>query len=137
MKRLLVREKSARPSSDQSGQGGRGDSVAASPDDSDFVASAVGPTGREFHTCECEISGLIDVIREFNRAVPFQPYEIRTNGGERLRVPHPDFVFVAPKGAWVMVADENDRPRHISAILIEEVAPVRPAAAGRRRNGKH
>jgi len=52
VKRLLVREKSARPSPDQSGQGGRGAAypdavgvVAASPDDSDFVASAVGPTG--------------------------------------------------------------------------------------------
>ena len=67
---------------------------------------------------------LIDIIREFNRTVPFQPYEIRTNGGERLRVPHPDFVFVAPRGTWVMVSDDHDRPRHISSLLIEEVAPV-------------
>ncbi len=62
---------------------------------------------------------LVDVIREFNRAVPFQPYEIRTNGGERRRVPHPDFIFVAPKGNWVMVTDRDDRPRHISTLLIE------------------
>jgi hypothetical protein len=68
---------------------------------------------------------LVETIREFNRAIPFVPYEIRTNGGERLRVPHPDFVFVAPKGAWVIVTDEVDRPRHISSLLIEEVAPVR------------
>jgi hypothetical protein len=68
---------------------------------------------------------LVETIREFNRAIPFVPYEIRTNGGERLRVPHPDFVLVAPKGAWVIVTDEVDRPRHISSLLIEEVAPVR------------
>jgi hypothetical protein len=43
---------------------------------------------------------LVETIREFNRASPFLSYEIRTNGGERLRMPHPDFVFVAPKGAW-------------------------------------
>ena len=67
---------------------------------------------------------LVETIREFNRAVPFVPYEIRTNGGERLRVPHPDFVFVAPKGAWVIVTDELDRPRHVSSLLIEEVAPI-------------
>lgn len=68
---------------------------------------------------------LIDAIREFNRAVPFRPYAIRTNGGERLRVPHPDFIFVAPKGTWVIVTDEKDYPRHISSLLIEEVAPLR------------
>ena len=79
----------------------------------------------------------IEAIRDFNRAVPFQPYEIRTNGGERLRVPHPDFILVAPQGAWVIVTDEKDRPRHISALLIEEVAPLRARASGKRRNGKH
>ena len=67
---------------------------------------------------------LVETIRELNRASPFVPYEIRTNGGERLRVPHPDFVLVAPRGGWVIVTDENDRPRHISSLLIEEVAPV-------------
>jgi hypothetical protein len=67
---------------------------------------------------------LVETIREFNRAVPFVPYEIRTNGGERLRVPHPDFVLVAPKGAWVIVTDDADRPRHVSSLLIEEVAPL-------------
>ncbi len=75
---------------------------------------------------------LIDVIREFNRAIPFKPYEIRTNGGERLRVPHPDFIYVAPRGTWVMVTDERDYPRHISSILIEEIAPLRNRAARKR-----
>ena len=68
---------------------------------------------------------LIEVIREFNRAVPFQPYEIRTNGGERLQVPHPDFIFVSPRGTWIIITDKRDRPRHISSLLIEEVAPLR------------
>ena len=68
---------------------------------------------------------LIEAIREFNRAVPFRPYQIRTNGGERLRVPHPDFIFVAPRGSWVIVTNEKDHPRHISSLLIEEVAPLR------------
>ena len=79
---------------------------------------------------------LIDTIRDFNRAVPFQPYEIRTNGGVRLRVPHPDFILVAPRGAWVIVTDEEDRPRHISSLLIEEVSPFLPGASGKRRNGR-
>ena len=75
---------------------------------------------------------LIEAIREFNRAVPFQPYEIRTNGGERLRVPHPDFIFVSPKGSWVIVTDQKEHPRHISSILIEEVAPLRKRPGAKR-----
>lgn len=67
---------------------------------------------------------LIEAIRQFNRAVPFEPYAIRTNGGERLRVPHPDFILIAPRGTWVIVTDNHDRPRHISSLLIEEVSPL-------------
>lgn len=79
---------------------------------------------------------LVDTIREFNQASPFVPYEIRTNGGKRLLVPHPDFVFVAPGGTWVMVTDEKDRPRHISSLLIEEIAPLRKRPARRRTFGR-
>ena len=75
---------------------------------------------------------LIEAIREFNRAVPFRPYEIRTNGGERLRVPHPDFILVAPKGTWIIVTDMREHPRHINSILIEEVAPSRKARVRKR-----
>ena len=76
---------------------------------------------------------LVEVIREFNRAAPFVPYEIRTNGGERLKVPHPDFIMVSPRGTWVIVTDGRDRPRHVSTLLIEEVTPLRKRA-GRRRS---
>ena len=75
---------------------------------------------------------LIEAIREFNRSVPFRPYEIRTNGGERLRVPHPDFIFVSPKGTWVIVTDAREHPRHISSLLIDEVAPLRKARPRKR-----
>jgi hypothetical protein len=78
----------------------------------------------QLDTIKYPISMLTQVIREFNKAVPFQPYEIRTNGGERLLVPHPDFIMVSPRGSWVIVTDEDERPRHLNAILIEEVTPV-------------
>jgi hypothetical protein len=68
---------------------------------------------------------LVEAIREFTRASPFVPFEIRTNGGERLRVPHPGFVFIAPRGGWVIITDEQDHVRHISSLLIEEVSPLR------------
>jgi hypothetical protein len=78
---------------------------------------------------------LIDTIRQFNRTVPFEPYEIRTNGGQRLPVPHPDFILVAPRGNWVIVTDARDHPRHIGAILIEEVSPI-PERRGAKRPRK-
>jgi hypothetical protein len=63
---------------------------------------------------------VIESIRSFNHAVPFQPYEIRMASGERHRVPHPDFVSISPRGSFVIVIDAKERPHHLSTLLIEE-----------------
>lgn len=68
---------------------------------------------------------VIDSIREFNRAVPFVPYEIHTVSGEIYEIPHPDFILVPPRGSYVVVIDPNDpkdAPHHISALLIERAS---------------
>jgi hypothetical protein len=81
------------------------------------------------------LSGVvIDSIREFNRAVSFKPYEIRMVSGERFSVRHPDYISVAPRGAFVIVFGKNDRPHHLSALLIESASPLNGHA--RRKNGK-
>lgn len=67
---------------------------------------------------------VIDSIRELNRTVPFRPYALRLVSGSIHKVPHPDFIAIAPKGSWVMVSDENDHPHWISSLLIEEVTPL-------------
>jgi hypothetical protein len=64
---------------------------------------------------------VLDTIRELNRTVPFRPYIVRLTSGTEHLVPHPDFIAIAPKGSWVMISDENDRPHWISSLLIEEV----------------
>jgi hypothetical protein len=74
---------------------------------------------------------LLETIRQFHAAAPFEPFVILTNGGRRFEVPHPEFLYVAPKGTWLMVTDDRDRPHHISILLIEEVMPLR-----RRRRAK-
>jgi hypothetical protein len=76
---------------------------------------------------------VIESIREFNRAVPFKPYEIRMVSGERYRVPHPDFVSVSPRGSFVIVFGKNERPHHLSTLLIECAAPLN---GHRRKPGK-
>jgi hypothetical protein len=68
---------------------------------------------------------VLESIRELNRATPFRPYQLRLVSGAVHRVPHPDFIAIAPRGTWVMVADEKDHPHWISAILIEEVTPLK------------
>jgi hypothetical protein len=73
---------------------------------------------------------ILESIRELNNAVPFQPYEIRMASGARHRVPHPDFVLIAPRGNYVIVADEDNRPHHLSTLLIEAASVA--AGHGRR-----
>jgi hypothetical protein len=76
---------------------------------------------------------VITSMREFNRAVPFKPYQIRMASGECFKVPHPDFVFISPKGSWVVFVDANNCPHHLSTLLIESVFPAqRPARAQKR-----
>ena len=67
---------------------------------------------------------VIESIREFNRAVPFKPYEIRMASGERYVVPRADFVSVSPRGSFVIVFDDNEHPYHLSALLIESASPL-------------
>ncbi|HZV33267.1 MAG TPA: hypothetical protein VFB72_01720 [Verrucomicrobiae bacterium] len=76
---------------------------------------------------------VVESIREFNRAVPFRPYEIRMASGETYTVQHPDFASVSPRGSMVIVYGENDHPYHLSSILIESASPLN---GHRRRKGK-
>jgi hypothetical protein len=71
---------------------------------------------------------VLSSIREFNRAVPFKPYEICMASGESFKVPHPDFVLISPKGSFVVFVDGNECPHHLSTLLIESVSL---------RNGHH
>jgi len=50
---------------------------------------------------------VIESIRQFNRAVPFLPYEIRMASGECYDVPHPDFISISPRGQFVVVIDDD------------------------------
>ncbi len=71
---------------------------------------------------------VIESIREFNRAVPFVPYEIHMASGERHAVPRPDFIFVSPRGSYVIVVDAKERPHHLNAWLIERASLLKPSS---------
>jgi hypothetical protein len=78
---------------------------------------------------------VIASIREFNRSVPFVPYEIQTVSGKRYVVPHPDFISISPKGSFVVVIDAKERPHHLSSLLIERAVLLN--SHGRRKEAKH
>jgi hypothetical protein len=75
---------------------------------------------------------VIESIREFNRNVPFTPYEIQTVSGDRYTVPHPDFISISPKGSFVVVIDAKERPHHLSSLLIERASLLN--SRGRRKS---
>jgi hypothetical protein len=77
---------------------------------------------------------VIDSIREFNRTVPFTPYEIHAASGERYTVPHPDFISISPKGSFVVVIDAQERPHHLSSLLIERASLLN--SQSRRKDSK-
>ena len=77
---------------------------------------------------------VIESIREFNRNVPFTPYEIQTVSGDRYRVPHPDFISISPKGSFVVVIDAKERPHHLSSLLIERASLLN--SHGRRKSSR-
>jgi hypothetical protein len=79
---------------------------------------------------------VITSIRELNRAVPFKPYKIQMVSGENFIVPHPDLVFVSPKGSFVIFFEADETPHHLSALMIESVSPFnahRVRKSGKRR----
>ena len=65
---------------------------------------------------------VIESIRQFNRTVPFVPYEIHTTSGERYEVPHPDFISISPRGSFVVIINAKERPHHLNSLLIERAS---------------
>lgn len=65
-------------------------------------------------------------IRELLHAVPFQPFIIDLPGGERIPVPHPDFVSVAPTGRIAVVFGPKDETYTVDVFLINALEAEAP-----------
>jgi len=78
---------------------------------------------------------VIQSIREFIQAVPFKPYEIQMVSGQCYEVPHPEFVWISPRASYVIVSDADERPHHLSTLLIESVSLRK--SRRRRKTTKH
>lgn len=72
-------------------------------------------------------------IRELLHALPFTPFKIQLPGGKKIRVPHPDFMSIAPSGRFGVVIGPKDETYTVDVFLITalEEEPARTGKAGK------
>lgn len=75
-------------------------------------------------------------VRRFQRAQPFQPFDIDLADGRLVHVPHPDFVYVPPiNQRTVVVTDSKGVPEHINILVVVSIRPSERKPGKRRRAG--
>ncbi|MBI4323649.1 MAG: hypothetical protein HY674_00120 [Chloroflexi bacterium] len=60
----------------------------------------------------------IEALQELVQATPFEPFTIIIANGERLDVPHQEFVWVMPNRRTVLVALPNGAARWVNWQLV-------------------
>jgi len=60
----------------------------------------------------------VEQIREFVQAQPFEPFCLVMANGERLQVPHEDFIWIMPNRRVVQVALPTGASRWVNLQLV-------------------
>ena len=68
-------------------------------------------------------------LKELVRAQPFEPFCVVMANGERLLVPHEDFIWIMPNRRVVQVALPNGASRWVNLQLVAGLE--KPLAAGK------
>jgi hypothetical protein len=63
----------------------------------------------------------IDELKDLVSTVPFSPFEIIMANGERLPVPHPDFVWIPPGRRTVAISIREDVVRLLNWQLVSGI----------------
>lgn len=74
-------------------------------------------------------------IKDFRDRKPFEAFEIVLVDGRTFHVPHPEFIWLPPKGTWVYVAQDNGRVEHVNTLIISSIR-LAPGKGGRGRRKK-
>lgn len=69
-------------------------------------------------------------LQEALHATPFRPFVICLADGERIPVPHPDFIAHPPMSRVAVVVDEQERTHYIDVMLVLKLEKDRPVPAG-------
>lgn len=76
-------------------------------------------------------------LEELVRAQPFEPFCVVMANGERLLVPHEDFIWIMPNRRVVQVALPNGASRWVNLQLVaglkKPAAPVKTSRNKRKR----
>jgi len=76
-------------------------------------------------------------LQEFVHTQPFEPFELVMANGERLRVPHQDFIWIMPNHRVVQVALPNGASRWINLQLVAGLErPVSTGKSGKRKRNQ-
>ncbi len=80
---------------------------------------------------------MLDELRKFREATPFQPFEIVLVDGRSFVVPHWDFIWIPPgKGAWAYVSDpKTGSADHVNVLIISSIRLAKAAPRRRRKAG--
>lgn len=61
----------------------------------------------------------IEQLREVHKAQPFRPFTLELADGQRLEVPHRDFLWYSPKGGrTAFVAVGEDQVKVVDVFLV-------------------
>jgi hypothetical protein len=75
-----------------------------------------------------------DALREKLDAEPFEPFQMRLPYGRALRVPHPEFVSLAPSGRIAIIwKGEGERYSTVDLLLVSDLEPMLKNGKRRRR----
>ena len=76
----------------------------------------------------------VDQLFEFAHTQPFEPFCLVMANGERLLVPHEDFIWIMPNRRVVQVALPNGASRWVNLRLVSGLEkPLTDKKAGRGR----
>lgn len=60
----------------------------------------------------------VERLLELARAVPFVPFSVLLPNGEKMRVKHPDFIWVHPDRRTIIVVAENGQTRFLNHQML-------------------
>ena len=64
----------------------------------------------------------IEELREVHQARPFRPFRLQLADGKEVRVPHPEFLWVHPRGRrTVIVGGREDSVKIIDPMLVVSI----------------